>query len=62
MQSARVANGCDVTKGVIIDVNSIVSGRNYDILTLIIAKLLTSPFVDLSHAADLKIVLCHVIS
>ena len=36
-------NGRDVTKRAIIDVNSIVSGRGYDILTLInSAKLLTS--------------------
>ena len=34
-------NGHDVTKRAIIDVNSIVSGRNYDILTSIIAQLLT---------------------
>ena len=38
------------TKRAIIDVNSIVSGWNYDILTLIVAKLLTSqPFGDLSQ-------------
>ena len=37
------------SKRAIIDVNSIVSGRNYDILTSIIAQLLTSrPFGDLS--------------
>ena len=45
-------NGRDVTKRAIIDVYSIVSGRNCDrpILTSIIAKLLTSrPFGDLSH-------------
>ena len=37
-------NGCDITKRATVDVNSIVSGRNYDIgiLTSIIAKLLTS--------------------
>ena len=50
----RLADGChfcyvryglDVTKRAIIDVNSIVSGRNYDIVTLIIAQLPTSrPF------------------
>ena len=35
------------------DVNSIVSGRNYDILTLVIAKLLTSrPFGDLSREKE----------
>ena len=34
----------------IIDVNSIVSGGNYDLLTLIIAQLLTSwPLLDLCH-------------
>ena len=44
-------HGSDVTKGAIIDINSIVSGRNYDILTSIIAKLLMSrPFGDLSHS------------
>ena len=32
----------DVPKRAIIDVNSIVSGRNYDILTSIIAQLVTS--------------------
>ena len=36
------ANGCDVTKRATIDFDSIVSGRNYDILTSIIAQLLTS--------------------
>ena len=43
-------NGCDVTTPATIDVNSIVSGRNYEIVTSIITKLLTSsrPFVDLS--------------
>ena len=41
-------NGRDVTKRAIIDGNSIVSGRNYDTLTSIIAQLLTSwPFGDL---------------
>ena len=35
-------NGRDVIKRAIIDVNSIVSGRNYDILTSIIAQMLTS--------------------
>ena len=44
-------HGHDVTKGAIIDVNSIVSGQNYDILTSIIAKLLMSrPFGDLSRS------------
>ena len=44
----KSANGHDVTKQEIIDVNSIVSGRNCDILTSIIAQLLTSrPFPDL---------------
>ena len=48
----KVPNGHDITKQAIIDVNSIVSGRNYDILTSIIAKLLTSqPFDDMSHYA-----------
>ena len=43
-------NGCDVSKRAIIDVNSVVSGRNYDIFTSIIAHLLTSrPIVDLSR-------------
>ena len=43
-------NGRDVTKRAIIDVNSIVSGQNYDILISIIAKLLTSrPLGVLSH-------------
>ena len=37
---AQSANGCDVTKRAIIDVNSIVSGRNYDILASIIAQLM----------------------
>ena len=32
-------NGRDVTKQAIIDVNSIVSGQNYNILSSIIAKL-----------------------
>ena len=36
----RSANGSDVTKRAIIGVNSIVSGRNYDLLTSIIAQLL----------------------
>ena len=41
-------NGRDVTKRAIVDINSIVSGWNYDILTSIITKLLTSrPFSDL---------------
>ena len=41
-------NGRDVPKRAIIDGNSIVSGWNYDILTSIIAQLLTSqPFPDL---------------
>ena len=45
----KTPNGRDVTKRAIIDVNSIVAGRNYDILTSIIAKLLTSrPFSDLN--------------
>ena len=35
----KLANGRDVTKRAIIDVHSIVPGRNYDILTSIIAKL-----------------------
>ena len=44
----RSANGRDVTKRPITYVNSIVSGRNYDTLTSIIAQLLTSrPFPDL---------------
>ena len=34
--------GRDVTKRAIIDLTSIISGRNYDILTSIIAQLLTS--------------------
>ena len=38
----KSGNGCDVTKRAIIDVNSIVSGRNYDILALIIAQILTT--------------------
>ena len=40
----KSANGRDVTKRAIIDINSIVSGQNYinDILTSIIAQLLTS--------------------
>ena len=38
----KSANGCDVAKQAIIDVNSFVSGRNYDILTSIIAQLMTS--------------------
>ena len=43
-------NGRDVTKRAIIDVNSIVSRQNYDILISIIAKLLTSrPLGVLSH-------------
>ena len=37
----KSGNGRDVTKRTIIDVNSIVSGRNYDILTSIIAQLMT---------------------
>ena len=42
-----LVNGRDFTKRAIIDVNSIVSGRNYDILDCIIAQLLTSrPFLD----------------
>ena len=42
------ANGRDVTRRAIIDVNYIVSERNYEILTSIIAQLLTSrPFHDL---------------
>ena len=47
------ANGRDITKRAIIDVNSIyiVSERNDDILTSIIAQLLTSwPFPDLCHS------------
>ena len=41
----------------IIDVNSIVSGRNYDILTSIITKLITSrPFKNLSHLAQVNFV------
>ena len=44
------ANSRAVSKRAIIDVNSIVSGRNYDILTLIIAEFLMSlPFPDLSR-------------
>ena len=40
--------GHDVTKRAIIDVISIVSGRNYDILTSIIAQLpMSRPFTDL---------------
>ena len=39
---ACTRNGRDVTKRAIIDVDSIISGRNYDILTSIIAQLLTS--------------------
>ena len=35
-------NGRDVTKRAIMDGNSFVSGRNYDILTLIVTHLLTS--------------------
>ena len=35
--------GHDVTKRAIIDVNAIVSGRNYDILTLIIAHVRAVP-------------------
>ena len=35
------ANGRDITKRAIIDVNSIVSGWNYDILVWIMAQLLT---------------------
>ena len=38
----KSANGCDVTKRAIIDVNSVVSGRNYEIVTSNIAQLLTS--------------------
>ena len=46
---AQVANGCDVTKRAIIGVNSSVSGWYYDILTLVITKLLMSRlFGDLS--------------
>ena len=41
----KSANGCHVTKRAIIDVNSIVSGRNYAILTSIIAQVLTSRHV-----------------
>ena len=44
----KSANGSDVSKRAIIDGNSVISGRNYVILTSIIAQLLTSrPFPDL---------------
>ena len=47
--SSHPMQGCDVTKRAIIDVNYVVSGRNYDIFTSIIAQLVTSrPFGDLS--------------
>ena len=43
-------NSRDVTKRAIIEVNSMVSGSNYDTLTSIIAKLLTSqPFGGLNR-------------
>ena len=48
--SEHGSHGRDVTKRAQIDVHSLVSGQNYDILTSIIAKLLMSqPFGDLSH-------------
>ena len=43
------ANGLDVTKRAIIDVNSIVSGWIDDIVTPIIAQLTSRPFLDLCH-------------
>ena len=44
----RPGNGPDAIKRAIIDVNSIVSGQNYDILASIIAQLLTlRPFPEL---------------
>ena len=39
---AQSANGHDVTNQAIIHLDSIVSGRNYDMLALIITQLLTS--------------------
>ena len=54
------AHVSDVTKRAIIDVYSIVSWRNYDILTSIIAQLLTSrPFPDLCYAWSTSPCLCH---
>ena len=48
--SIKSPNGRNVITQAIIEVNCIVSGRNYDILTSIIAQLLTSrPFGDLSR-------------
>ena len=48
--SLKSSNGHDVTKRAIIDVNSIIYGRNYDIYASIIAQLPTSqPFGDLSQ-------------
>ena len=38
----KLPNGRDVTQRAITDIISIVSGQNYDILTSIVAKLLTS--------------------
>ena len=53
----ELPNDHDVTKLAIIDVtgNSLVSGWNYEILTSIIAELLTSrPFGNLSQAGHIK--------
>ena len=45
MSWLKSANGRDVTNRAIIEVNSIVSGRNYDILASIIAQLpMSRPF------------------
>ena len=47
---SSLATGRNITKLVIIDVDSNVSGWNYDILASIFAQLLTSrPFPDLHH-------------
>ena len=52
---AHVRECREVTKRAIIDVNSTVSGRYYDILTSIIAQLLTSrPFLDSCRGQDAR--------
>ena len=56
----KSTNGRDISKRAITDVNSIVSGRNFDILTSIIAQLLMSwSFGSLTCAQGANLIINH---